>query len=184
MWNHNNPIKENDGGPTEHGSFGIITQARYGRRRGLSAGSPACPGGRHHGRRGFRDAEVSAQIGAEHGERSSERVTYRNGYRNRTWDTRVGTMALHLPKVREGSYFPCLLEPRRRSEKALLTDSQQAYVEGVSTRRVDDLIKALGCDGISSSPVSRICVQLDEVWRVSWVVPWTAVPIPTYGWTV
>ena len=72
-------------------------------------------------------------------------------------------MALHLPKVREGSYFPCLLEPRRRSEKALLTDSQQAYVEGVSTRRVDDLIKALGCDGISSSPVSRICVQLDEV---------------------
>ena len=163
MWNHNNPIKENDGGPTEHGSFGIITQARYGRRPGLSAGSPACPGGRHHGRRGFRDAEVSAQIGAEHGERSPERVTYRNGYRNRTWDTRVGTMALHLPKVREGSYFPSLLKPRRRSEKALLTDSQQAYVEGVSTRRVDDLIKALGGDRISSSPVSRICVQLDAV---------------------
>ena len=112
---------------------------------------------------GIMDAEVSAQIGADHGERSSERVTYRNGYRNRTWDTRVGTMALHIPKLREGSYFPSLLEPRRRSEKALLSVIQQAYVEGVSTRRVDDLIKALGCDGISSSQVSRICEQLDEV---------------------
>ena len=112
---------------------------------------------------GIMDAEVSAQIGAEHGERSPERVTYRNGYRNRTWDTRVGTMELHIPKLREGSYFPSLLEPRRRSEKALLAVIQQAYVEGVSTRRVDDLIKALGCDGISSSQVSRICEQLDEV---------------------
>ena len=106
---------------------------------------------------GIMDAEVSAQIGAQHGERSPERVTYRNGYRNRTWDTRVGTMELHIPKLREGSYFPSLLEPRRRSEKALLSVIQQAYVEGVSTRRVDDLIKALGCDGISSSRVSRIC---------------------------
>ena len=112
---------------------------------------------------GIMDAEVSAQIGAEHGERSPERVTYRNGYRNRTWDTRVGTMELHIPKLREGSYFPSLLEPRRRSEKALLSVIQQAYVEGVSTRRVDDLIKALGCDGISSSQVSRICGDLDEV---------------------
>ena len=112
---------------------------------------------------GIMDAEVSAQIGAQHGERSPERVTYRNGYRNRTWDTRVGTMALHIPKLREGSYFPSLLEPRRRSEQALLAVIQQAYVEGVSTRRVDDLIKALGCDGISSSQVSRICEQLDEV---------------------
>ena len=112
---------------------------------------------------GIMDAEVSAQIGAQHGERSPERVTYRNGYRNRTWDTRVGTMELHIPKLREGSYFPSLLEPRRRSEQALLAVIQQAYVEGVSTRRVDDLIKALGCDGISSSQVSRICEQLDEV---------------------
>ena len=79
---------------------------------------------------GIMDAEVSAQIGAEHGERSPERVTYRNGYRNRTWDTRVGTMELHIPKLREGSYFPSLLEPRRRSEKALLSVIQQAYVEG------------------------------------------------------
>ena len=108
---------------------------------------------------GIMDAEVSAQIGAQHGERSPERV----GYRNRPWDTRVGTMALHIPKLREGSYFPSLLEPRRRSEQALLSVIQQAYVEGVSTRRVDDLIKALGCDGISSSQVSRICEQLDEV---------------------
>ena len=112
---------------------------------------------------GIMDAEVSAQIRAQHGERSPERVTYRNGYRNRTWDTRVGTMELHIPKLREGSYFPSLLEPRRRSEKALLAVIQQAYIEGVSTRRVDDLIKALGCDGISSSQVSRICEQLDEV---------------------
>ena len=72
-------------------------------------------------------------------------------------------MELHIPKLREGSYFPSLLEPRRRSEKALLAAIQQAYVEGVSTRRMDDLIKALGCDGISSSQVSRICEQLDEV---------------------
>ncbi len=71
--------------------------------------------------------EVSAQIGAEHSERSPERVTYRNGYRNRTWDTRVGTMALHIPQLREGSYFPSLLEPRQRSEKALLSVIQQAY---------------------------------------------------------
>ena len=84
---------------------------------------------------GIMDAEVSAQIGAEHGERNSERRTYRNGYRNRTWDTRVGTMELHIPKLREGSYFPSLLEPRRRSEKALLAVIQQAYVEGVSTCR-------------------------------------------------
>ena len=76
---------------------------------------------------GIMDAEVSTQIGAQHGERSPERVTYRNGYRNRTWDTRVGTMELHIPKLREGSYFPSLLEPRRRSEKALLSVIQQAY---------------------------------------------------------
>ena len=109
------------------------------------------------------DAEVSARIGAEHGERSPDRLTHRNGYRSRTWDTRVGTMELRIPKLREGSYFPSLLEPRRHSERALLAVIQQAYVEGVSTRRVDDLVKALGCDGISKSQVSRICVELDGV---------------------
>ena len=109
------------------------------------------------------DAEVTARIGAERGERSPDRRTYRNGYRSRQWDTRVGTMELRIPKLREGSYFPSLLEPRRRSEKALLAVVQQAYVEGVSTRRVDDLVKALGCDGISKSQVSRICGELDRV---------------------
>ena len=109
------------------------------------------------------DAEVSTRIGAEYGERSPERVTQRNRYRSRAWDTRVGTMELHIPKLREGSYFPSLLEPRRRSERALLAVIQQAYVEGVSTRRVDDLIKALGCEGISKSQVSRICRELDVV---------------------
>ena len=81
------------------------------------------------------DAEVTARIGAERGERSPDRLTYRNGYRSRQWDTRVGTMELRIPKLRERSYFPSLLEPRRRSEKALLAVVQQAYVEGVSTRR-------------------------------------------------
>ena len=112
---------------------------------------------------GVMDAEVSARTGAEYGERSPERVTQRNGYRSRAWDTRVGTMELHIPKLREGSYFPSLLEPRRRSERALLAVIQQAYVEGVSTRRVDDLVKALGCEGISKSQVSRICQELDVV---------------------
>ena len=112
---------------------------------------------------GIMDAEMSAQIGAQHGERNPERVTHRNGYRSRDWDTRVGTMELQIPKLREGSYFPSLLEPRRRSEKALLSVIQQAYVEGVSTRRVDDLVKSLGCDGISKSQVSRICRDLDQV---------------------
>ena len=111
----------------------------------------------------WMDAEVSSKIGAEYGERSPERVTQRNGYRSRAWDTRVGTMELHIPKLREGSYFPSLLEPRRRSERALLAVIQQAYVEGVSTRRVDDLVKALGCEGISKSQVSRICQELDVV---------------------
>ena len=110
------------------------------------------------------DAEVSSRIGAEYGERSPERVTQRNGYRSRAWDTRVGTMELHIPKLREGIYFPSLLEPQRRSERALLAVIQQAYVEGVSTRRrVDDLVKALGCEGISKSQVSRICQELDVV---------------------
>ena len=112
---------------------------------------------------GIMDAEVSSRTGAEYGERSPERVTQRNGYRSRAWDTRVGTMDLHIPKLREGGYFPSLLEPRRRSERALLAVIQQAYVEGVSTRRLDDLVKALGCESISKSQVSRICQELDVV---------------------
>ena len=109
------------------------------------------------------EAEVAANTGAGHGERSPERITHRNGYRDRPWDTRVGTLGLRIPKVREGSYFPSLLEPRRRSERALLAVVQQAYVEGVSTRRVENLVQALGCDGISKSQVSRICSELDAM---------------------
>ena len=109
------------------------------------------------------EAEVATKTGASFGERSSERITYRNGYRTRPWDTRVGTLDLQVPKVREGSYFPSLLEPRRRSERALLAVVQQAYVEGVSTRRVENLVQALGCEGISKSQVSRICSELDAV---------------------
>ena len=130
---------------------------------------------------GIMEGEVSAQIGAQHGERNPERITHRNGYRSRDWDTRVGTMELRIPKVREGSYFPSLLEPRRRSEKALLSVVQQAYVEGVSTRRVDDLIKSLGCDGISKSQVSRICRDLDQVVETFLGRPLDGDPYP-YVW--
>ena len=109
------------------------------------------------------EAEVAAQAGAAYGERSPERITRRNGYRPRRWDTRAGSIELQIPKLRQGSYFPALLEPRRRAERALLAMVQQAYVEGVSTRRVDDLVRSLGCEGISKSQVSRICAELDSV---------------------
>ena len=121
---------------------------------------------------GIMDAEVSSRIGAEYGERSPERVTQRNGYRSRAWDTRVGTMKLHIPKLREGSYFPSLLEPRRRSERALLAVIQQAYVEGVSTRRVDDL----------QGPKVYLARCRASVrswtwwWMASWTVRWTVLP--------
>jgi putative transposase len=109
------------------------------------------------------ELEAAEKIGAGHYERTPERRTYRNGHRERIWETRVGEIPLRIPKVRDGSYFPSLLEPRRRSEKALLAVVQQAYVEGVSTRRVDDLLQALGLTGIDKSRVSRICKELDEV---------------------
>jgi putative transposase len=108
------------------------------------------------------ETEVSGQIGALPYERSSERTAYRNGYRTRAWDTRVGTIELKIPKVTAGSYFPALLEPRRRAEKALHAVVVEAYVKGVSTRKVDDLVKALGIDGISKSEVSRLCKVLDQ----------------------
>ena len=109
------------------------------------------------------EAEVAEQAGAAYGERSDARITRRNGYRPRRWDTRAGSIELQIPKLRQGSYFPALLEPRRRAERALLAVVQQAYVEGVSTRRVDDLVRSLGCEGISKSQVSRICSELDSV---------------------
>lgn len=107
------------------------------------------------------EAEVTAQVHAERHERSPDRTGQRNGYRERTWDTRVGTMELRVPRVRDGSYFPMLLEPRRRAEQALTAVVQEAYLQGVSTRRVDDLVQALGMTGISKSQVSRLCEGLD-----------------------
>jgi putative transposase len=107
-------------------------------------------------------AQASAMCGAGYQERSEERVNSRNGYRTRDWDTRVGTIDLAIPKLREGTYYPeWLLVPRRRAEQALVTVIGQAYVEGVSTRRVEDLVKAMGIDGISSSQVSRMAAELD-----------------------
>jgi len=108
------------------------------------------------------EAEVTELTGVPHGERDPERrLTRRNGYRERRWDTRVGTVALAIPRVRDGSYFPSLLEPRRRAERALLAVVQEAYVLGVSTRRVEDLVETLGIAGIGKSEVSRICAALD-----------------------
>jgi transposase-like protein len=107
------------------------------------------------------DLEVTRHIGAERHERVETRTGQRNGYRERRWDTRVGTIDLQVPRVRDGSYFPALLDPRRRAERALVAVVQEAYVHGVSTRRVDDLVQALGVTGISKSEVSRLCVTLD-----------------------
>ncbi len=108
------------------------------------------------------EAEVSALTGVARGVRDPEhRSTHRNGYRERRWDTRVGSLPLSIPRVRDGSYFPSLLEPRRRAERALLAVVQEAYVLGVSTRRVEDLVETLGISGISKSEVSRICAALD-----------------------
>lgn len=109
------------------------------------------------------EVEVSRQIGAGRHERVPERTTQRNGYRDRLWDTRVGAINLRIPKLRQGSYFPSMLEPRRRAEKALVAVVQEAYIHGVSTRKVDDLVQALGMTGISKSEVSRLCSELDGV---------------------
>jgi putative transposase len=108
------------------------------------------------------EMEVGEQIGADRYERTDERQTHRNGYRDRSWETRVGEIPLQVPKLRQGSYFPSFLEPRRRAERALLAVVQAAYVEGVSTRKVDDLVQALGLTGIDKSKVSRVCRELDE----------------------
>jgi putative transposase len=107
------------------------------------------------------ELEVSTHEGAERHERTESRTGQRNGYRTREWDTRVGTIELAVPRVREGSYFPSLLDPRKRAERALVAVVQEAYVQGVSTRRVDDLVQALGLHGLSKSQVSRLCAELD-----------------------
>ena len=108
------------------------------------------------------EMEVAGLTGAAYGEKSTERLAQRNGYRERAWETRAGTVELRIPKLRKGSYFPGFLEPRRLAEKALTAVVQEAYIQGISTRSVDDLVKALGMSGISKSQVSRLCEEIDE----------------------
>ena len=108
------------------------------------------------------EAEVEARTGAAKGARTALREVQRNGYRDRDWDTRAGRITLEIPKLRKGSYFPSFLEPRRTAEKALVAVIQEAYVHGVSTRSVDDLVKAMGAGGMSKSQVSRLCAEIDE----------------------
>jgi transposase-like protein len=108
------------------------------------------------------ESDVEGLIGAGRYERSAERLNYRNGYRERALDTRLGTLQLRVPKLRQGSYFPPFLEPRKVSEKALVAVIQEAWIGGVSTRRVDDLVQAMGLSGISKSTVSKLCKDIDE----------------------
>jgi len=127
-------------------------------------------------------AEASAVCNAGYLERSPERTNVRNGYRVRDWDTRVGTIDLAIPKLRQGSYFPdWLLEPRRRAEQAMVAVVAQCYVEGVSTRRVDDVVRAMGIDGISKSQVSELAKSLDVIVEAFRTRPLDAGPY-TYVW--
>src|SRR5271168_527500 len=111
--------------------------------------------------RRLMELEVEGQTGAAYGEKNPKRLAQRNGYRDRIWETRAGTVELRIPKLRKGSYFPGFLEPRRLGEKALTAVIQEAYIQGISTRSVDDLVKALGMSGISKSQVSRLCEEID-----------------------
>jgi putative transposase len=124
--------------------------------------------------RELMEADVSAKIGAELGERSPDRLTQRNGYRSRDWDTRVGSIELAIPKLRHGSYFPSFLEPRRRAEQALVAVVQEAYVNGVSTRKVDRLVQQMGLHHMTKDQVSRLCGGLDEHVQVFRERPWRA----------
>ncbi|MBK8909276.1 MAG: IS256 family transposase [Rhodospirillales bacterium] len=108
------------------------------------------------------EMEVEAATGAPKGARMSARTTQRNGYRERGWETRAGRINLAIPRLRKGSYFPSFLEPRRTAEKALVAVIQEAYVHGVSTRSVDDPVRAMGGTGVSKSQVSRLCAEIDE----------------------
>ena len=108
------------------------------------------------------EAEVTAKVGAEPHERSAERTTHRNGYRERRWDTRLGTLSLNVPKVREGGYVPSFIEHRKRSEQALISVIQEAVVKGVSTRKIEAVLAELGIAGVSAGQVSQLCAALDE----------------------
>ena len=108
------------------------------------------------------ELEVGSLTGAGYGEKTHARLAKCNGYRDHDWETRAGTVELRIPKLRKGSYFPGFLEPRRMAEKALTAVLQEAYVHGVSTRSVDDLVKAMGMGGISKSQVSRLCEEIDD----------------------
>jgi putative transposase len=108
------------------------------------------------------ELEVEGQTRAAYGEKNPERLAQRNGRRDRIWETRAGAVELRIPKLRKGSYFPGFLEPRRMAEKALIAMVQEAYVQGVSTRSVDDLVQAMGMSGISKSQVSRLCGEIDD----------------------
>jgi transposase-like protein len=128
--------------------------------------------------RELMEAEVSAQVGAELGEVAPEgRLTHRNGYRPRPWETRVGDIELLIPRVRQGSYFPSFLEPRKRSEQAIVSVVLEAYVNGVSTRKVDRLVEQLGVEGMTKDRVSAMCRSI-----CSATDPWRA-PIRICGWT-
>src|SRR5580658_2953315 len=149
---------------------------RRRRRTDVANKSLASVNGTEDGRDLVRDMLVlmaeqvmSSEVGqicmARLGERSESRTNSRNGYRERTWDTRAGAIELKVPRLREGSYFPSFLEPRRTAEKALVSVVQEAWLQGVSTRAVDDLVKALGATGMSKSEVSRLCEEVEK--RVS-----------------
>lgn len=115
-----------------------------------------------HALQRLMEMDVEALCQAAYGERSEERINSRNGYRDRAYETRAGKVDLKIPKLRSGSYFPGFLEPRRTAEKALTAVIQEAYIQGISTRSVDDLVKAMGMSGVSKSQVSRLCEEIDE----------------------
>ena len=128
------------------------------------------------------ELDIESPTGAAHGERSPDRLAQRNDYRDRDWETRAGTVELRIPKLRKGSYFPGFLEPRRLAEKAIAAVVQEAYIQGASTRSVDDLVRALGMDGLSKSQVSRLCEEIDAKVKPSLADPSRATG-PTSGST-